>query len=117
MTNAPVTPERILQVGLGFWGSRTLLSAVELGLFTELAKTGERVFLLGAGGDILVANAVRDGLFEDKKVAGIGMDISGSNGFKKNFPLSFTFWVTDAGVEFIRRYAAGENIEPGLGDG
>jgi hypothetical protein len=32
-----VSPEHILQVGLGFWGSKTLLSAVELGLFTELA--------------------------------------------------------------------------------
>ena len=27
-----------MQLGLGFWGSRTLLSAIELGLFTELAK-------------------------------------------------------------------------------
>ena len=32
------TPDRIMQLGLGFWGSKTLLSAVELGLFTELAK-------------------------------------------------------------------------------
>ena len=32
------TPEKILQLGLGFWGSKTLLSAVELGVFTELAK-------------------------------------------------------------------------------
>src|ERR1043166_5611282 len=32
------TPEHILQLGLGFWGSKTLLSAVELGVFTELAK-------------------------------------------------------------------------------
>src|SRR5215207_7848118 len=32
------TPERIMQHGLGFWGSKTLLSAVEIGLFTELAK-------------------------------------------------------------------------------
>jgi hypothetical protein len=32
------TPERILKIGLGFWDSKTLLSAVELGLFTELAK-------------------------------------------------------------------------------
>jgi hypothetical protein len=31
------TPERIMQLGLGFWGSKTLLSAVEIGLFTELA--------------------------------------------------------------------------------
>ena len=28
-----------MQLGLGFWGSKTLLSAVELGLFTELART------------------------------------------------------------------------------
>ena len=27
-----------MQLGFGFWGSKTLLSAVELGLFTELAK-------------------------------------------------------------------------------
>jgi hypothetical protein len=32
------TPEHILQVGLGFWASKTLLSAVEMGLFTELAE-------------------------------------------------------------------------------
>ena len=32
-----VTPEPILQLGLAFWGSKTLLSAVELGLFTYLA--------------------------------------------------------------------------------
>lgn len=33
-----LTPDRILQLGLGFWGPKVLLSAVELGLFTELAK-------------------------------------------------------------------------------
>ncbi|MDA2924320.1 acetylserotonin O-methyltransferase [Acidobacteria bacterium AH-259-L09] len=32
------TPERIMQLGLGFWGSKTLLSAIELGVFTELAN-------------------------------------------------------------------------------
>jgi O-methyltransferase domain/Dimerisation domain len=36
--SAPLTPERIMMLGLGFWGSKTLLSAVDLGLFTELAK-------------------------------------------------------------------------------
>lgn len=35
---APITPERILQLGLGFWGPKVLLSAVELGIFTDLAK-------------------------------------------------------------------------------
>jgi precorrin-6B methylase 2 len=32
------TLEHIMQLGLGFWGSKTFLSAVELGLFTQLAK-------------------------------------------------------------------------------
>ena len=35
------TPEQILQVGLGFWASKVLLSAVEMGLFTELAHGPE----------------------------------------------------------------------------
>jgi len=34
-------PDYILQVGLGFWASKTLLSAVEMELFTELAKHPE----------------------------------------------------------------------------
>src|SRR4051794_26268013 len=33
-----ISPEPIMQLGFGCWGSKTLLSAVELGLFTELAK-------------------------------------------------------------------------------
>jgi len=36
------TPERILQTGTAFWASKTLLSAVELGVFTELARGPER---------------------------------------------------------------------------
>lgn len=36
-TQIAVTPEKIMQLGLGFWGSKTFLSAIELGLFTELA--------------------------------------------------------------------------------
>jgi len=32
-----VTPDAIMQLGLGFWSSKTMLSAVELGVFTELA--------------------------------------------------------------------------------
>src|SRR5437879_2169338 len=33
-----MSPEHILQVGLGFWASKTLLSAVEMDIFSELAK-------------------------------------------------------------------------------
>ena len=46
MEQQPVTPAHILQIGLGFWASKTLLSAVELGLFTELAngpRTGKEI--------------------------------------------------------------------------
>jgi SAM-dependent methyltransferase len=32
-----LTPEGILSLGLGFWGSKTLLSAIELGVFTALS--------------------------------------------------------------------------------
>ncbi|HLF58865.1 MAG TPA: methyltransferase [Alphaproteobacteria bacterium] len=33
-----VAPDPIFQLGFGFWGSKALLSAVEFGLFSELAK-------------------------------------------------------------------------------
>jgi len=32
------TPDRIMEVGLGFWSSKALLSAIEIGVFTELAQ-------------------------------------------------------------------------------
>ncbi|MGH7181979.1 MAG: methyltransferase [Nitrospiraceae bacterium] len=38
MAKGRVTSAKIMQLGTGFWGSKTLLSAIELGLFTELAK-------------------------------------------------------------------------------
>ena len=34
-------PEQIMQAGLGFWASKTLLSAVEMEVFTELGKHPE----------------------------------------------------------------------------
>ena len=36
--SAHLTPERIMQMGLGFMASKTLLSAAELGVFTRLAN-------------------------------------------------------------------------------
>ena len=44
MTNEQTTPDAIMQLGLAFWGSKALLSAIELDLFTTLAQgplTGE----------------------------------------------------------------------------
>src|ERR1700755_2450003 len=40
--------DQIMQVGLGFWASKTLLSAVEMELFTELAKHPETLHALSA---------------------------------------------------------------------
>jgi len=37
------TPEKIMQIGMGFMAAKTLLSAVEMGLFTELARGPEEL--------------------------------------------------------------------------
>ena len=34
----PLSPETILKTGLAFWPAKTLLSAIEMGVFTELAR-------------------------------------------------------------------------------
>jgi O-methyltransferase domain/Dimerisation domain len=41
MTASALTPDHILQTGTAFWASKTLLSAVEMEVFTELAKHPE----------------------------------------------------------------------------
>ena len=41
-----VDPSHIMQVGMGFWASKTLLTAVKLELFTQLATqslTGKEI--------------------------------------------------------------------------
>jgi hypothetical protein len=88
--NEHPTPESILQVGLGFWPSKVLLSAVEMELFTDLAKGPQPLesirgrhglhpraardfldalvalgFLLRSGGDY--SNTPATGLFLDKR--------------------------------------------------
>lgn len=42
------TPEKILQTGLAFWPAKTLLSAIELGVFTRLAGGAQSAESLGA---------------------------------------------------------------------
>lgn len=37
MATRSLSPAKIMQLGVGFWGSKALLSAIELGLFTVLA--------------------------------------------------------------------------------
>jgi SAM-dependent methyltransferase len=45
---AQLSPQSILQLGMGFLGSKTLLSAVELGVFTELARAPQTLDQLKA---------------------------------------------------------------------
>jgi hypothetical protein len=40
--------DHIMQVGLGFWASKALLSAIEMEVFTELAKRFEDLDVLQA---------------------------------------------------------------------
>lgn len=40
MSTPAMNPDRILNLGLSFWNARTLLSAVEIGVFTGLAQGG-----------------------------------------------------------------------------
>ena len=47
MANDP-TPDHLLQVGMGFWASKTLLSAVELDLFTVLGAASMTADEIGA---------------------------------------------------------------------
>ena len=44
--NQPLTPEKILQTGLAFWPAKTLLSAIEIGVFTELSRGAEQFDVL-----------------------------------------------------------------------
>jgi trans-aconitate methyltransferase len=82
------TPEHILQLGLGFWASKTLLSAVELGVFTQLAaepldadELTKRLGLHGRGArdflDALVALGVLErsaGLYANTPASGAFLD-------------------------------------------
>ena len=46
VAHADVAPDHIMQVGMGFWASKVLLSAVELGVFAHLGdgpKTGRQL--------------------------------------------------------------------------
>lgn len=79
-------------------------------LFEVLAETGERDFVLGAAGDLLVANAVKDGLFEDQRISSTSLRVTTHDGSFKSIPTTFVFRVTDAGVVFIENFVTGKDI-------
>lgn len=87
-TKMAVTPERFMQLGLGFMASKSLLSAIELGLFTALAKSpmDERQLTLSLG---LHSRSARD--FFDTLVA-LGM-LEREDGLYRNTPETDHFLV------------------------
>jgi SAM-dependent methyltransferase len=111
-------PEEILELGLGFWASKTLLSAVELGVFSELAEgaltrdeIGERLGLHPRGRrdflDALVALGMltRDGEEYANTVerlrqflhAMTGLSLGASREIAKRFPFADYNTVLDVG--------------------
>ena len=81
------TPESILQVGLGFWPSKVLLSAVEMELFTDLAKGPQSLESASRGRHGLHPRSARD--FLDALVA-LGF-LQRAHGEYSNTPATDTF--------------------------
>lgn len=78
---AELRPDHIMEVGLGFWASKVLLSAVEMGVFTELAS-GPQQFDRLAGRLGLHARSARDYL---DALTALGF-LQRSNGTYSNAP-------------------------------
>jgi hypothetical protein len=86
LINEHPTPESILQVGLGFWPSKILLSAVEMELFTDLAQGPQSLESI-RGRNGLHPRSARD--FLDALVA-LGFLLR-SGGEYSNTPVTHTF--------------------------
>jgi hypothetical protein len=69
------TPDKILQTGLAFWASKTLLSAIELGVFTQLAQGSERFETLSTRLG-LHSRSARDFLDDDRSKNAFGLMMS-----------------------------------------
>lgn len=91
------TPERILEIGQGFWASKTLMSATKLGVFTELDRNGPRTVEQLEGALGLHPRSSRD--FLDALVA---LDLlDREDGQYRNTPESAAFLVEDKPASFV----------------
>lgn len=86
LTEPTVTPDSIMQLGLAFCSSKTLLSAIELGLFTELATAPQSAADLTARLKLHPRSALD---FFDALVA-LGM-LEREDGVYRNTPATDTF--------------------------
>lgn len=79
-------------------------------VFALLLETNDDVVLLGTGGDISVANAVKDGLLR-RLPDEVGTYHVGRYPNQRAFPIAHLFELTPKGKEFITKYSTGEKIE------
>lgn len=99
---------RMYKQNLGILNNR--YGEFERRVFAYLAETGSAMFMVGAGGDLLVANAVKDGLFADTGLQGMSYDVQDGLGGEWSFNMNFVYQVTPSGQAFIERYRDGQDI-------
>lgn len=80
-------------------------------MFEYVARNKVDMFMVGAGGDLLLANAVKDGIFKDLNVKGMNFDVQVNGQPYASFPMQFTYTVTPLGMIFIQKFAEGLDIE------
>jgi len=85
-------------------------SDFERRVFVHFAESNEQLILVAAGTELMLANAVRDGLLVRTSVEFGTYDLSFSNGFKKSFPMNHTFQITTKGQDFVRKFKSGEDL-------
>lgn len=83
---------------------------LERRVFEAAGTTGGRVFVIGAGGDLQMANAAKDGLVTVTASDAYGLQVTGTDGFSRNFPITFICYVTDAGMDFVAHYMSGAEL-------
>jgi hypothetical protein len=83
---------------------------LERRVFEWIARTNGRVFMLGPGADIMLANAAKDGLINVTPLNSFGFNVKLVDGQTMFFPADFFCEVTAAGLEFVERYARGAEL-------
>ena len=85
----------------------------EMRLFSMLARSGQTVFVTGAGAEIHLAHAVLDGLLEvvPSNNEGFGTDAT-IDGVEQvlYLPATAVYKVTDVGKQFLKSFAEGEPL-------
>ena len=103
------TAVRMYKKNLGIINQR--YGELERRIFEEAAKSKKRLFIVGAGGDLLCANAVKDGLLSYQPgIKGLTIEVQMDGQPYGTFPMHFAYLVTDEGLQFVEKYHAGMDI-------